>query len=84
MLWRSLCTDADTIAVLSEINIGQDRQIKIYTIQGVQCLFCLAENIREKVEIFTRLLAELRSALDRVNYIDLSSVDKPVVYYKTD
>jgi cell division protein FtsQ len=76
--------DADTVAVLSEVNIGYDGQIKLYTMQGVQCRFGLAENIREKGEIFTGLLAELRSALDRVNYIDLSSVDKPVVYYKVD
>jgi len=76
--------DADTLAVLSEINVGPDRQIKLYTIKGVQCRFGLAENIREKGEIFTQLLAELGLALDRVNYIDLSSVDKPVIYYKTD
>jgi cell division protein FtsQ len=72
----------ETVAGLSEVHIDEDRQIKLYTIEGIECRFGLAEDIQEKGNIFTELLKELRNQQDRINYIDLSCADKPVVFYK--
>lgn len=70
------------VAELSEVHIEDDGQMKLYTIEGIECRFGLAEDIQKKGEIFKELLKELGGLKDKINYIDLSSADKPVVYYK--
>lgn len=72
----------ETVASLSEVHIDNDGQIKLYTIEGIQCRFGMAEDITEKGKVLTELLKKLSTKLNQVNYIDLSCVDKPVVYYK--
>ena len=74
----------ETVAELSEVHVENDGQIRLYTIEGMQCRFGLAEDIQEKGDILNQLLIELRAVQDRINYIDLSCADKPVVYYKLD
>lgn len=71
-----------TVAELSEVHADTDGQIILYTIEGIQCRFGLAEDIQQKADILTELLKELRAQKDKINYIDLTSADKPVVYYK--
>lgn len=72
----------ETVANLSEVNVDDEGQIKLYTIEGIQCRFGLAEDIQAKGDILTELLKELRAQQDHIRYIDLSCADKPVVYYK--
>jgi cell division protein FtsQ len=72
----------ETVAELSEIHVDNDGHIRLYTIEGIQCRFGLAEDVQKKADILAELLKELRAQKDKLNYIDLSSADKPVVYYK--
>lgn len=73
---------SETVAGLSEVHVDSDGQIKLYTIEGIQCRFGLAGEIQEKGEVLNQLLKELRNQQDKIEYIDLSSAAKPVVYYK--
>jgi cell division protein FtsQ len=73
---------SEIVAELSEVHVDNNGQIRIYTFEGIQCRFGLAEDVQKKAAILTELLKELRAQKDKINYIDLSSADKPVVYYK--
>ena len=72
-----------TVANLSEVHVDEDGQIKIYTIDRIQCRFGLPQDIEEKGAIFSQLLLELRKQGAKVNYIDLTCAGQPVVYYKS-
>lgn len=72
----------EAVMNLSEVNVDGNRQIIIYTIEGIQCRFGLAADIQEKGEVLSQLLLELRKQGAKVRYIDLSSADQPVVSYK--
>jgi len=73
---------SEIVADLSEVHVDNDGQIRLYTIEGIQCRIGLAEDIQNKGDILTRLLKELRTQQDKIKYVDLSCADKPVVYYK--
>lgn len=73
---------SEAVADLSEVHVDIDGQIRLYTIEGIQCRFGSADDIQEKGNVFAQLLKELRSQRDRINYIDLSCTDKPVIFYK--
>jgi cell division protein FtsQ len=73
---------SETVAELSEVHVDNDGQIRFYTIDGIQCRFGLSDDIQTKGDILAGLLKELRAHKDKINYIDLSCADKPVVYYK--
>lgn len=72
---------AETVAELSEVHVD-NKQIRFYTIEGIQCRFGLADDIQAKGDILAGLLKELRAQKDKISYIDLTCADKPVVYYK--
>jgi cell division protein FtsQ len=67
---------------LSEIHVGDDGQITIYTTEGYQCRFGLPQEIKEKGIIFQQILLELRKQGAKIHYIDLSYTGQPVVYYR--
>jgi cell division protein FtsQ len=71
----------ETVAKLSEVHVDGDGQIKVYTIEGIQCRFGLATEIQEKSAVFSQLLLELSKQGTKVRYIDLSSAGQPVVRY---
>lgn len=71
----------DLLFYLSEVHVDDDGQIKIYTIEGIQCRFGLPADVREKGEVFSQLLLELKEQGAKVRYIDLSSPGQPVVSY---
>lgn len=71
-----------TVANLSEVHVDGDGQLKVYTIDGIQCRFGLATEIQEKGAVFSQLLSELRKQGAKVEYIDLSCAGQPVVLYK--
>jgi len=72
----------DVTSNLSEVNLDKDGQVKLYTVEGIQCRFGLASEVREKGAILSQIITELRKQGARVNYIDLSCADQPVIYYK--
>ncbi|MDD4237400.1 MAG: FtsQ-type POTRA domain-containing protein [Desulfotomaculaceae bacterium] len=72
---------SETVADLSEVHVDNDGQIRLYTIEGIQCRFGLAEDIQKKGDIFSQLLKELSAQKDKIYYIDLSCADNPVVFY---
>lgn len=71
----------EIVSSLSEIHVEGDGQIKIYTLEGIQCRFGSATEIKEKAEVFSQLLLELRKQGGKVQYIDLSCAGQPVVFY---
>lgn len=71
----------EVINKLSEVHVDQDGQIKAYTLDRIQCRLGGAVDIREKGVVLARILQELQKQGARVKYIDLSSVEKPVVKY---
>ncbi|MDD4334846.1 MAG: FtsQ-type POTRA domain-containing protein [Desulfotomaculaceae bacterium] len=73
---------AGATANLTEIHVGEDGLINIYTTEGYQCRFGLPQEIQEKGKIFQQVLLELRKQGAKINYIDLSYAGQPVVYYK--
>lgn len=72
-----------TAANLSEVHVDKDGMIEMYTLEGVPCRFGSPEDIQEKGAILAQLLVELRKQGAKVNYIDLSSADQPVIHYKS-
>ncbi|OPY57704.1 MAG: Cell division protein DivIB [Pelotomaculum sp. PtaU1.Bin035] len=72
----------EVIGKLSEVHVDQDGQIKIYTLEGTQCRFGPATEVKEKSAVFAQLLKELSKQGAKVKYIDLSSTGTPVVKYQ--
>ena len=73
---------ASVVASLSEVHTGEDGQIILYTLEGIQCRLGLAMEIPEKGAILEQLLQQLSKQKDKINYIDLSCAGQPVVLYK--
>ncbi len=65
---------------LSEINIDGD-QITAYTLDGIQCRLGSASGMKQKGEVFMKVLSELKAKGKRIEYIDLSYTGTPVVKY---
>jgi len=72
----------EVVAGLSEVHVGGDGRVWLYTLDRIQCRFGLPAEIREKGAVLSQLLVELRRQEARVEYIDLSSAGQPVVRYK--
>jgi len=72
----------ETIVKLSEVHVDQDKQIKIYTMEGIQCRFGTATEIQEKGAVLAQVLQEIYKQGAKVKYIDLSCPEVPVVKYK--
>lgn len=72
----------EVVANLSEVHVAGDGQVRIYTIEGIQCRFGLPTEIQEKGAVFSQILLELRKQGAKVKYIDLSCAGQPVVLYR--
>ncbi|CCO08729.1 cell division protein FtsQ/DivIB [Desulforamulus hydrothermalis] len=66
---------------LSEINIGKDGQINLYTIDGVQGKLGLPRDVAYKGTVFQQVLDSLRQTGNRIEYVDISNPRVPVVKY---
>jgi len=66
---------------LSEINIGTQGDVCLYTLDGVQCRLGTASDIPKKGLVLSRVLSELKAKGKKIAYIDLSYVGSPVVKY---
>lgn len=67
---------------LSEVNIDPDGQVKIYTLGHIPCYLGSAEDIEQKGLVLLQLLREIERQNQSIEYINISSVDKPAVKYK--
>lgn len=72
----------EVVANLSEVHVDGEDRIMLYTIEGIQCKFGQATEIKEKGVIISQLIQELRKIGAKVDYIDLSYAGQPVVYYQ--
>lgn len=66
---------------LSEVNIGVQGDVILYTLDGVQCRLGTISDISEKGLVLSRVLSGLKAKGKKIAYIDLSYVGSPVVKY---
>lgn len=76
--------DQQMQAVIGEINVADVQKIKLYTVQGAEIRLGDAQNLKIKYDRFQQILQEAAKdkRLDRIQYIDVSFSDKPVIFYK--
>ena len=67
---------------LSEVHIDSDGQVKVYTMGQITCYFGEVGEIKEKGEVLAQVLSEISELGLKVEYINVSSPDKPVLKYK--
>jgi len=72
----------EVVAGLSEVHVGEDGRVTVYTMEGVQCRLGQAVKIKTKGEVLAGILLELSKQDAGVEYIDLSCAGQPVVYYE--
>lgn len=65
---------------LSEIFIEGDQAV-VYTLDGIQCRFGAPVDLRQKGEVFLKILEGLKTKGKKIEYIDLSHAASPVVKY---
>lgn len=66
---------------LSEIHLGENGAVVLYTIEGNQCRLGNPLQVQTKGEVFLELLRELEQNNKQIEYVDLSFVGSPVVKY---
>lgn len=71
----------EVLPILSEVNVEQQNQVNLFTLDGIQCRLGQATNIKEKGEILSQVLKEVLAKGKEVTYIDLSYSKAPVVKY---
>ena len=67
---------------LSEVNIDADGQVKAYTLDQIVCYFGATDDIKEKGEVLAQVLSEIDERGFKVEYVNVTSPDKPVLKYK--
>lgn len=72
----------DAVSILSEVNISENGQVTMYTLDNIQCRFGMASEAAEKGRVLVQILKEIQSRGEKIQYIDLSCASSPVVYYK--
>lgn len=72
----------DALSKLSEVHVDLDHQIKVYTMEGIQCRLGQATEIPEKGAVLALVLQEIKKQGAKIDYIDLSCAGMPVVKYK--
>jgi cell division protein FtsQ len=68
------------LPIISEINIDGDKIIA-YTTDGIQCRLGMADDMKKKGEVFLKVLDELKGKNKKIEYLDLSLAESPVVKY---
>jgi hypothetical protein len=72
----------ELVASLAEVFIATDKQLRLYTMERVLCYFGPAVDIQEKGAVIAQVLIESKARNAVIEYINVSSVDKPAVKYK--
>ncbi len=68
-------------AAISEVHVGRDREMILYTMDGIPVYLGLGEEMAEKLRAFAGIYGSL-AAPGEVAYIDLRSARRPVVRMK--
>ncbi|MDD3653325.1 MAG: FtsQ-type POTRA domain-containing protein [Desulfotomaculaceae bacterium] len=71
----------DALSILSEVHVDLNNQIKVYTMERIQCRLGQATEISEKGIVLVQVLQEIKKQGAKISYIDLSSASMPVVKY---
>ncbi len=66
---------------LSEVHLGNDGRVVLYTLEGVECRLGLPEQVALKGNYFLQVLNELQEKGKNIEYVDFSIVSSPVVKY---
>ncbi|GBF34448.1 cell division protein FtsQ [Desulfocucumis palustris] len=66
---------------LSEVNINEQGNVCLYTLDGIQCRLGSPEDVSEKAMFLSRVIDELKAKNKKIEYVDLSYVGSPVVQY---
>lgn len=68
-------------AIVSEINVADSENIRMYTIDGVEVKLGNTDKAREKLSIYADVISQKYE--EKIQYIDLSYYSKPVVKFLT-
>ena len=70
--------------VFEEINVSDEQKIVTYVHDGIRAMIGDKENISSKVQLIEKILEEIenKGKSDSIQYIDVSIIEKPVIYYK--
>lgn len=71
----------EVVAGLSEVWFGNDLRLILYTFDGIEIRLGQLEHLEQKGVLLLEVLALVRDDGRKVEYIDLSEPDKPVVKY---
>ncbi|ACA59939.1 cell division protein FtsQ/DivIB [Candidatus Desulforudis audaxviator] len=71
----------EVVAGLSEVWFGNDLRLILYTFDGIEIRLGQLERLEQKGVLLLEVLALVRDDGRKVEYIDLSEPDKPVVKY---
>ena len=67
---------------LSEINVSNDERVTLYTIDGTECKMGFAEDAGKKGNYIFQVLQELKEQGKKIEYVDFSIANSPVVKYR--
>ncbi|SFG28780.1 cell division protein FtsQ [Desulfotomaculum arcticum] len=67
---------------LSEVNVGGDERVTLYTIEGTECKLGFAEDAGKKGNYILQVLQELKEQGKKIEYVDFSIANSPVVKYR--
>jgi len=73
---------AELCAVLSEVHVAGDGCVTLYTLDGVECRLGLPKELDAKGSYILQVLEDLREQNARIEYVDFSIINSPVVKYK--
>ena len=67
-----------------EINVSDEQKIITYVHDGIKVMIGDKENISSKTQLIEKILEEIENSgkNDSIQYIDVSILEKPVIYYK--
>lgn len=70
--------------IVGEINVADPQKIRLYTIQGAEVRLGSSSDLKTKFNRFLLVLkeAEKLKKLENIQYIDVSFIDKPVIFYR--
>lgn len=73
---------AELRSSLSEVHLGQDQGVVLYTLEGVECQLGLPDQVNQKGDYFLQVQRELEEKGKIIEYVDFSVINSPVVKYK--
>jgi cell division protein FtsQ len=69
-------------SVLSEVHVGGDGRVTLYTLEGIECRLGLPGDVYQKGNYFLQVLKELKEKGKNIEYVDFSILSSPVVKYR--